>query len=265
MPRQLASFLRVAADGRAHSQLSLGSVATGFPEHWPSGLRTTLRILLPPSIRCSFSGDPISSASTTMRTAVPGPREHPATSARKVSSPGRRDLVDHGPRLTGDARQSATWLRTLVPIIATRRARKVPGLTASTHRRPCRAKWRRGCAGDSPRPRSRCWRSAASPRAPAICPARTGAHLHGDAAGSQHVVELANLPHMRLVNNRLIIDARWRGVAEIVEQGYLKLLDEVCATGKAFRRSGADCLRRSQWPARNLLSRFRPPADQGHR
>ena len=49
--------------------------------------------------------------------------------------------------------------------------------------------------------------------------------------GPQHIVELANPGYMRLVANRPIIG---RPVAEalpeIIEQGYLKLLDQVYAT-----------------------------------
>ena len=54
--------------------------------------------------------------------------------------------------------------------------------------------------------------------------------------GPQHVFELANPSYMRLVHDRPIIG---RPVAEalpeIVEQGYLRILDAVYASGKAYR------------------------------
>ncbi len=68
--------------------------------------------------------------------------------------------------------------------------------------------------------------------------------------GPQHIVELANPVYLRLVNNRPVVG---RPVAEalpeIIEQGYLKLLDEVYSTGKAYSAVAAPYSHsaRAQW------------------
>ena len=58
--------------------------------------------------------------------------------------------------------------------------------------------------------------------------------------GPQHVIEMANPAYLRLVGNREVVG---KTVAEAqpdaVKQGYLDLLDEVYASGKAFSASGA--------------------------
>lgn len=58
--------------------------------------------------------------------------------------------------------------------------------------------------------------------------------------GPEHLIELANPGYLRLVGHRPVVG---RTVAEAlpdtVEQGYVKLLDEVYASGEAFTASGA--------------------------
>jgi signal transduction histidine kinase len=67
--------------------------------------------------------------------------------------------------------------------------------------------------------------------------------------GPEHRFELANPVYLELVGNRSLLGKTVaEALPETVEQGFLKLLDEVYATGKAFVARGA---RYTQGPTRN--------------
>jgi CheY-like chemotaxis protein len=58
--------------------------------------------------------------------------------------------------------------------------------------------------------------------------------------GPEHVFELANPAYLELIDGRDVIGKPLsEALPEAVEQGYLKLLDEVYSSGKAFAASGA--------------------------
>jgi signal transduction histidine kinase/CheY-like chemotaxis protein len=58
--------------------------------------------------------------------------------------------------------------------------------------------------------------------------------------GPEHRIELANPGYMRLIGQRQILGKTVReALPEAIAQGYLKLLDEVYASGKAYSASGA--------------------------
>ena len=58
--------------------------------------------------------------------------------------------------------------------------------------------------------------------------------------GPQHVFEMANPGYMRLVNHRPILGRTVaEALPEVVDQGYLKLLDQVYASGEAFLATAA--------------------------
>ena len=58
--------------------------------------------------------------------------------------------------------------------------------------------------------------------------------------GPDHVIELANPDYLRLVGHRAVVGRKVaEALPDAVEQGYLKILDEVYRTGKPFSANGA--------------------------
>ena len=64
--------------------------------------------------------------------------------------------------------------------------------------------------------------------------------------GPEHIVEMTNPAYLQLIGGRHIVGKRLAdAMPEAAEQGYVKLLDQVYATGKAFTATGATFSSRS--------------------
>ena len=213
----------------------------GPAENWPSGLRTSLRILLttrhPVFIfwgrdLCCFYNDAYSRSL--------GPEKHPSI----LGQPGQQAWAEIwaiiGPQIDQVMRgESATWHENaLVPIIRHGELQEVywtysygpidepdaPGgiggvlvlCTETTQQ----------VLGE---------RRMAAERERFAQLFEQGPTFMAVLRGPAHVVEMANPLYMRLVHDRPVIGRPIaEALPELVEQGYLKLLDQVFASGEAF-------------------------------
>jgi signal transduction histidine kinase/CheY-like chemotaxis protein len=213
----------------------------GPPEQWPSGLRTSLRILLTtqhpvfifwgPELTC-FYNDAYSRSL--------GPEKHPGILGQPAQQAWPEIWSIIGPQIDqvmrGDA---ATWHENaLVPIVRHGELQEVYWTYSyGPIDEPAAPNGVGGvlviCSETTQQVLAE--RRTAEERKRFAQLFEMTPSFMTVLRGPQHVIEFANPGFMRLVKNRPILGQPVaEALPEIVEQGYLKLLDEVYSSGKAF-------------------------------
>ncbi|HET9865196.1 MAG TPA: ATP-binding protein [Steroidobacteraceae bacterium] len=245
-PKQL-DFLTGGGDmGERIRQYPWSGSALGSPEHWPGGLRTSLRILLttqhPVFI---FWGPELVGFYNDSYSRSLGPEKHP----RILGLPGKEawpeiwDII--GPQIDQVMRgESATWHENaLVPII---RHGELQDVYWTYSYGPIdEPSAPNGVGGvlvicTETTEQVMLERRMASERGRFAQLFEQAPVFMTVLRGPQHVFELANPAYMKLINGRPILGRpAAEALPEAVEQGYLQLLDRVYASGEAFAAVGA--------------------------
>jgi signal transduction histidine kinase/ActR/RegA family two-component response regulator len=213
----------------------------GPPDHWPAGLRTALRILLTTQhpVFIFWGADLVCFYNDAYSRSL-GPEKHPAILGEAGAKAWPEIWSIIGPQIDQVMRgDSATWHENaLVPII---RHGKLEDVYWTYSYGPIDEPAAPNGVGGVLVICTETTEQVLAKRRIAAERERF-AQLFEQAPtfmtmlrGPQHIVELANPVYMQMVNNRPIIGRPLAlALPEIVEQGYLKLLDEVYSTGKAY-------------------------------
>jgi signal transduction histidine kinase/ActR/RegA family two-component response regulator len=247
MSRNPLDFLAGGGDmGERIRNFPWAGTALGPPEDWPSGLRTSLRILLttqhPVFI---FWGAELLCFYNDSYSRSLGPEKHPAI----LGQPGRQAWPEIwsiiGPQIDQVIRgDTATWHENaLVPIF---RHGELQDVYWTYSYGPIDEPAAPHGVGGVLVICTETTQQVLTERRMAAERARF-AQLFEQAPifmtvlrGPQHVIELANPEYMQLVDNRPILGKPVAdALPETVAQGYVKLLDQVYATGQAFSAVGA--------------------------
>ena len=218
----------------------------GPPEHWPAGLRTSLRILLTTRhpVFIFWGTDLMCFYNDAYRRSL-GPEKHPAILGQPAPQAWPEIWPVIGPQIDqvmrGDA---ATWHENaLVPIIRHGELQDVYWTYSYGPIDEREAPNGVGgvlviCTETTERVLSE--RRLAAERNRFAQLFEQGPALMAMLHGPDHVIELANPRYMQLVHDRPVIG---RPVADVLtgmaEQGYLKLLDQVYASGEPFSAEAA--------------------------